>query len=91
MKLPNFSRIAVAISAALAGSVVSAQTADAPPTPKAGECYARVVTPAKFDTVSEQVVRAPATKRSSFIPAKMGTVDEQELVRAGAKRVQNCN
>ena len=89
MKLPKFSKIAVAVGATLISSMAGAQfasTADGPPTPKAGECYARVVTPSKFDTVSEQVLRTPATKRSSFIPAKMGSVDEQELVRAASKR-----
>ena len=71
MNVPQFSKIAMAVAAALATGIGSAQTSDTPPTPKAGECYARVTAPARYDTVSEQVLRTPATKRASFIPAKI--------------------
>ena len=88
MKVPQLSAIALAVTATFTATFALAQSGDTPPTPKAGECYARVTAPAKFDTISEQVLRTPATKRSSFIPAKMGTVDEQELVRPASKRTE---
>jgi Putative peptidoglycan binding domain len=52
----------------------------------ASDCYATVVTAAKFDTVNEQVVRVPATTRSEIIPATYKTVTEQVLVSPATKR-----
>lgn len=45
------------------------------------ECYATVLTPAKFETKTEQVVKVPATKRYEVVPAVMKTVSEQVLVK----------
>ena len=80
MKRFVITAIAAAVSAAFS---VSAQTSKAPSTgpenAAPGECYARVVTPARFETRSEQVLSAPAGKRASVIPAKMGVTEETEV------------
>jgi hypothetical protein len=52
----------------------------------ATECFANVLTPARFETRTEQVVRLPATKRLEIIPATFKTVTEQVLVSPELKR-----
>lgn len=52
----------------------------------ATECYANVLTPARFETRTEQVVKVPATKRYDAVPATYKTVSEQELVKPEIKR-----
>ena len=59
----------------VAGAVVLAFTANAqttstgPANMVAGECYAKVVSPAKFETKSERVLAMPASKRFEVVPA----------------------
>lgn len=50
------------------------------------ECFATVLTPAKFETRTEQVVKVPATKRVEVIPATFKAVTEQVLVSPEFKR-----
>lgn len=50
------------------------------------ECYANVLTPAKFETRTEQVVKVPASKRMEVVPATFKTVSEQVLVQPEIKR-----
>ncbi len=52
----------------------------------ASECYAMVLTPAKFETKTEEVVKVPATKRYEPVPATYKTVSEEVLVKAEVKR-----
>jgi Putative peptidoglycan binding domain len=52
----------------------------------ASECYATVLTPAKFETKTEQVVKFPATQRAEVIPATMKSVSEQVLVAPELRR-----
>ena len=51
-----------------------------PPNPKAGECYARVLLPAKYRTAQEQVVARQESERVEVIPAQYETVDERVLI-----------
>jgi Putative peptidoglycan binding domain len=52
----------------------------------ATECFANVLTPARFETRTEQVIRVPATKRLETVPATFKTVTEQVLVSPELKR-----
>lgn len=65
--------------------VGSVQTAAAPAA-TGSDCYAYVVTPAKFETKTEQVLKVPATKRYEPVPATFKTVSEQVLVTPEMKR-----
>jgi len=56
------------------------------PDAKPGECYAKVITPAKFSTRSEELVVQEASERIETIPAKYETVD-QTIVTKEASRV----
>ena len=57
-----------------------------PPDAKAGECYAKVVIPAKYKTVEERVLVQEASNSISIVPAKYEWVDEKvEVTPASTK------
>ncbi|MDO5691449.1 MAG: peptidoglycan-binding domain-containing protein [Pseudomonadota bacterium] len=59
----------------------------APPPPRAAnQCFANILYPAKFETRSEQVLIAPATRREEVVPATYKTVTEQVLVQPETRR-----
>ena len=62
----------------------SAQEASlTPPDAKAGECYARVVLPAQYEDVEEQVMVKEASEKISIIPAAYEETEEEiEVVPA---------
>ncbi|MBX2838461.1 MAG: peptidoglycan-binding protein [Gammaproteobacteria bacterium] len=51
------------------------------PDAKPGECYAKVVTPAKFSTRTEELVVQEASERIETVPAKYETVDQTIVVK----------
>ena len=59
-----------------------------PPNPKAGECYARVLIPARYDTVSEQVLVREAGERFEIIPARFEQAEENLLVKEASTRLE---
>lgn len=54
---------------------------------KPGECYARVVSPPRFRTVSERVLAKAASERIEIIPALYETVEEKVLVKPAGKKI----
>ena len=46
----------------------------------ASECFATVLTPAKFETRTESVLKIPATKRTEPVPGTFKTVTEEVMV-----------
>lgn len=50
------------------------------------ECFVDVVTPARFETRTEQVVKVPATTRFEPVPATFKTVTEEVVVRPEMKK-----
>jgi hypothetical protein len=65
----------------------SAQTISLPEGAKAGECYARVMTAPKFETMTERVLRQEASERIEVIPATFETVTERVLVKAAGEKI----
>lgn len=59
-----------------------------PPNAKPGECYARVIVPAKYDTVTGPVMVAPATEKIDIIPAQYATREKQIIVREASTRIE---
>lgn len=53
---------------------------------KPGECYARVVSPPKFETRSEKMLAKAETERIEIIPATFEVVEEKVLVKLAARR-----
>jgi len=54
----------------------------------AGECYARVNEPAKYETITEQVLVSPASERVEVTPARFETVSERVLVKPATTRIE---
>ncbi|MGB5259648.1 MAG: peptidoglycan-binding domain-containing protein [Gammaproteobacteria bacterium] len=59
-----------------------------PPNAKPGECYARVWVPAKYRTLSKQMLFKEADKRVDIIPAKYEWVEEKVLVKEASSRME---
>ncbi len=57
-----------------------------PPDAKPGECYARVVLPAQYETVEEKVMIKEASEEISIIPPEYGIAEEEiEVIPASKK------
>ena len=58
-----------------------------PPNAKAGECYAKVVLPAKYETVEERVLVKEASEKIKIIPAKYEWISERIEVTPASKKI----
>jgi len=87
MKTLTQTLLAVALAAAYGGGFAQA-TPDQAASQKPGECSARIFTPPKFETQSEQVLKAPATKRTEVIPARFEMEEAPRADAAPAKLAQ---
>ena len=70
--------------------VAPAQTIDNThtlPDAQAGECYAKVIVPAKFSTQEETVVVQEASERIEIIPAQYETVEQTVVIKDAAQRI----
>jgi hypothetical protein len=68
---------------------VAAQTntlALVPPDAKPGECYAKVLIPPKYKTVTERVLMKAASEKVEIIPAKYEMVEEKVLIEPASER-----
>ena len=52
-----------------------------PPNAKAGECYAKVVVPAKYKTLEERVLVQEASNKISIIPAKYEWIEKKIKIK----------
>jgi len=59
-----------------------------PSNAKAGECYARVLTPEKFSTVKEKVLVKEASTKLVRVPAKYRIVTKKVLVKEASTKIQ---
>ena len=59
-----------------------------PPNPQPGQCYARVLIPAQYNTVTEQVVVREAGERFEVIPARYETSEETVLVKEASTQLE---
>ena len=59
-----------------------------PPNPKPGQCYARVLIPAKVETFSETVLTRDASERIEIIPARYEKASETVLVKEASTRLE---
>lgn len=77
-----------ASESALSTGAASADSNLFPPNPKAGECYARILIPAKYETQTEQVLKRDAAERIEIIPARYETVKESVLVTEASTKLE---
>jgi hypothetical protein len=68
-------------------SYVSAEVSLIPPDAKAGECYAKVVVPAKYKSVDERVLVQEASEKITITPAKYEWVEEKVEVAPATKKL----
>ena len=59
-----------------------------PPNPRPGECYSRVLVPAVYKTVTEQVMVQEATEHVEVIPATYKTVQEKVLISEQSEKLE---
>jgi len=59
-----------------------------PPDAQPGECYAKVLLPAKFDTISEKVLKREASERVTIVPAKFEWVEERVLTKEAVETLE---
>jgi len=68
-------------------TVINAESALTPPDAKPGECYARVMTPAQFETIQEKVMVKEATEEISIVPAQYETIEQNVEVTPESKKL----
>ena len=68
-------------------SYVSAEVSLIPPDAKAGECYAKVVVPAKYKSVDERVLVQEASEKITISPAKYEWVEEKVEISPASKKL----
>lgn len=59
-----------------------------PPNAKPGECYARVLIPARYESQSQRVVVQPESTRVETSPARFENMTQRLLVRDASERVE---
>ena len=57
------------------------------PNAKPGQCFAKVMIPAKYDTITEKVVTQEASSRIEIVPAKYKFVEEQVEVKSASQKI----
>jgi hypothetical protein len=67
---------------------VNAEVSLTPPNAKAGECYAKVVVPAKYKTVEERVLVQEASNKITVIPAKYEWANEKVEITPASTKLQ---
>lgn len=83
----QYSKLLVGILIPLT-SVYSVGASLTPPDAKPGECYARVMAPATYETVTDKVMVKEATEEISIVPAEYETVEKQvEIIPANTKLI----
>ena len=76
------------VSLTITSTPLFAQTLDDTqtlPNAKPGECYAKVVTPAKFETRTEEIVVQEGSERIQTVAATFEDVDQRVLTRDASK------
>lgn len=58
------------------------------PNAKPGECYAKVIVPAKYETKTEDVVISEASERIEITPAKYNWVEDKVLVKEASFKLE---
>ncbi len=58
-----------------------------PPNAEAGKCYARVLTPARYEMQTEKVLSSDATEHLQVIPAKYTWTKKKVLIKEASERI----
>ena len=96
MSSKNIHKLGISIAfAVFATGVAESQDVNAskdlslyPPDAQPGECYAKVLLPAKFDTISEKVLKREASERVTIVPARFEWVEERVLSKEAVETLE---
>jgi len=83
--IPVFAILGIALHAPLSAQ---AQSANLPPDPKAGECYARVFVPDRLETYTEKVEVEPEKVVFKTFPARYEWATKEVLVQAESESLK---
>ncbi|RUM66827.1 MAG: peptidoglycan-binding protein [Sulfurospirillum sp.] len=88
MKVYKLSTV-VALSLIAASSSLTAEAVESSIIPNAqpGECYAKALIPAKFETHTEKVLVKEASEKLQIIPAQFGTNTQKVLVKEASEKL----
>jgi len=84
-ELSEVQRASEAMTAAAPAAAGTGADMLLPPNAKAGECYARVLTPTQYRTEEKSVLKKQETERVEVIPAKYEMVEQQVLVKEASE------
>lgn len=88
MKHTNVQRLLITACFLLIGTfMVQAQEQGYPTNPEFGKCYAKCVVPDEYETVTEQILVKPESKRIITIPAQYETKTEQILIKEASTKI----
>jgi hypothetical protein len=73
--------------ATISSSSLLLDTSDLPVSASSGECFAKVSEPARFETITEDVLVRPASERVEVIPARYETITENVLVTSASTKI----
>ena len=59
-----------------------------PPNAKPGECYARVMVPAEYETVNERVLLQEASKQMVVVPEQVEWIEQQVMIKEASERFE---
>ncbi len=86
----SYSIVASSVMTMIFSGLVLAQEIDNTqtlPNAKAGECYAKVITPAQFSIQEETVIIQAASETVQTLPAKYETVEQTVVVKEGSQNI----
>jgi len=63
-------------------------TADLPPNAEAGECYAKVIVPAEYRTVTERHMVQEASEQIEVVPAEFKWVEERVTIKEASTQLE---
>ena len=89
MKKATNIALIVGVACALAGGAIQARqdATGALPDAKPGECYAKVVIPATYETQTEELQVSEASQRIEVIPAKYEAATEKVMIKDASYRL----
>ncbi|MEQ1930279.1 MAG: peptidoglycan-binding domain-containing protein [Parvularculaceae bacterium] len=89
-KTLRYGPFALIAAAPFMWSMASAQIdqADLPPNAKAGECYARVLSPERYETVSEEMVVVPETETIEIDPAQYDWDEKEIIIKEASEQLE---
>jgi hypothetical protein len=89
MKVYKISTVVAASLVVATSSLTASATQDVVlPNAQPGECYAKVLTPAKFANRTEKILAKEASETISVVPAQYGTTTQKILVKEASSKLK---